>query len=64
VIRLICEKCGHVWYTSNTRSNQKCSDCDGHLFETDLINAKNIEKNTTDMSEKKDECKVIHLDFN
>jgi hypothetical protein len=63
VIKLICQKCNHVWYTANTRPNQKCGDCGGYLRETELIRAKDIEKNCNDADEKKDECKIIHLSF-
>lgn len=63
MIKLICQKCSHVWYTANTRPDQKCSDCGGYLREIELINAKDIEKVSEGTDEKKDECKVIHLNF-
>lgn len=63
VIKLICQKCNHVWYTANTRPNQKCGDCGGYLRETELIRAKDIDKNYEAADEKKDDCKIIHLNF-
>jgi hypothetical protein len=63
MIKLICQKCCHIWYTANTSSNQKCNDCGGCLLETELISAKSIENNSDSTDEKKDECKIIHLNF-
>lgn len=36
LIKLVCESCGHIWYTANTQSNQKCSACGGNLVEVDI----------------------------
>ena len=33
MIKLICENCEHVWYTSNTKNNQKCCACGERLIE-------------------------------
>jgi hypothetical protein len=63
MIKLICEKCRHIWYTANTRPNQKCSDCGGYLCQTELIDAKYIEKYSDCIDVKKIECKIIHLNF-
>jgi hypothetical protein len=43
MIRLVCEKCAHIWYTSNTRINQECDACGAILIELG-IEAKDIEK--------------------
>lgn len=48
MIRLVCKKCGQVWYTANTRPNQKCASCGGDL----------IEKNEP---EQKDNIKSLHI---
>lgn len=32
MIKLVCEKCDHVWYTSNTKDNQKCCACGERLI--------------------------------
>ncbi|MBK5240645.1 hypothetical protein [Clostridium sp.] len=42
MIRLVCEKCDHIWYTSNTSINQKCDECGEILIELG-IEAKDIE---------------------
>lgn len=62
VIRLVCSKCNHIWYTSNTRANQKCGDCGGILHETELIVSKEIETNKEVESERIN-SKVIFVDF-
>lgn len=63
MIKLICQKCNHIWYTANTRPNQKCGECGGYLRETELICAKEIEKTQVIANEKKNECTIIHIDF-
>ncbi|MGV8984572.1 hypothetical protein [Clostridium sp.] len=47
MIKLVCEKCAHIWYTSDTSINQKCDECGERLIETDFINVKEIEKTPT-----------------
>ncbi|MGH4119474.1 hypothetical protein [Clostridium sp.] len=42
MIRLVCKKCDHIWYTANTSINQKCDECGGILIEIG-IEAKEIE---------------------
>jgi hypothetical protein len=42
MIRLVCEKCAHIWYTSNTSINQECDACGAILIELG-IDAKDIE---------------------
>lgn len=39
MVKLICKKCGKIWYTSNTKPDQKCSDCNGILVEDTLFNS-------------------------
>lgn len=34
MIKLVCKKCGAVWYTANTEQNQKCDKC-GHILQED-----------------------------
>lgn len=41
--KFICKKCGMIWYTSNTKQDQKCDECgsvlleyDNYLYETEL----------------------------
>jgi hypothetical protein len=46
MIRLVCEKCDHIWYTSNTSINQKCDECGEILVELG-IDAKGIENSET-----------------
>jgi hypothetical protein len=46
MIRLVCEKCAHIWYTSNTSINQECDACGAILIELG-IDAKDIEKTPT-----------------
>jgi transcription initiation factor IIE alpha subunit len=53
-----------VWYTANTRSEQRCDSCGGKLKEVDLIASKDIDASGTSSIEKKDECKVIYLTYN
>ena len=43
MIKLVCEKCDHVWYTSNTSDNQECDECGERLIEVDFISIKGIE---------------------
>jgi rRNA maturation endonuclease Nob1 len=64
MIKLICEKCSHIWYTSNTKPNQKCNDCGGALSEIELIASKEIERSKEYVSEKKSEDKIIYINFN
>ena len=47
MIKLVCEKCDHVWYTSNTSDNQHCDECGERLIEVDFINVKGIENVST-----------------
>lgn len=42
MIRLVCKKCAHIWYTSNTSINQECDECGEILIEI-AIDAKEIE---------------------
>ncbi len=37
MIKFICKKCGKVWYTANTSSDQKCDDCGGSLEDTEVF---------------------------
>lgn len=46
MIRLVCEKCAHIWYTSNTNINQECDECGEILIELG-IDAKEIENTST-----------------
>jgi len=46
MIKLVCEKCTHTWFTANTSINQRCCDCGEKLIEVDCIRAKEIEKST------------------
>lgn len=46
MIRLVCEKCAHIWYTSNTSINQECDACGAILIELG-IDVKDIEKTPT-----------------
>lgn len=36
MVKYVCSKCGKVWYTANTSSDQKCDDCGGILKESAL----------------------------
>lgn len=36
MIKLLCKKCGKVWYTANTQPNQKCNECSGDLVEVEM----------------------------
>lgn len=36
MLKFICVKCGKVWYTANTSSNQKCDDCGALLEEAEV----------------------------
>lgn len=45
MIKLVCKKCGKIWYTSNTKPNQVCSNCGGLLAEDNLLNTVNINDN-------------------
>ena len=47
MIKLVCEKCAHIWYTSNTSLNQECNECGSRLIEVDFIAAKEIENIST-----------------
>lgn len=61
MIRLICEKCSTVWYTANTRPNQKCGDCGGNLIEEDLIIPKDIEMKKESTINKDGQDAAIHF---
>ncbi len=60
MIKLICKKCGEVWYTANTRPNQKCSGCGGNLVEEDFIFPKDIETKKEGLVNKDDQDAAIH----
>jgi DNA-directed RNA polymerase subunit RPC12/RpoP len=36
MIKYVCVKCGKVWYTANTSSDQKCDDCGGLLEDSEV----------------------------
>lgn len=59
MIKLICKNCGEVWYTSNTKPNQKCSDCGGALIEDTLFNAST--DGGTEPENKTSGSKIIQL---
>lgn len=63
MIKLICQKCNHIWYTANTTPNQKCGECGGFLKEIEMINSKEIENTSTDVN-KTAKCNIIPLKFN
>lgn len=42
MIKLVCENCAHVWFTSNTSNDQECDDCGERLIEVDFINVVKI----------------------
>ena len=46
MIKLVCDKCAKIWYTSNTSIDQECDDCGARLVEVDFIAAKEIETET------------------
>jgi rRNA maturation endonuclease Nob1 len=36
MVKLICQKCNKVWYSSNELDGQKCSECGGLLKKSEL----------------------------
>jgi|GEM_PF-3568822 len=60
MIKLICSSCSSVWYTANTKLNQKCSDCGGLLIE-DILLSSSVKKDKSDI-EKIYESKIIELE--
>jgi hypothetical protein len=63
VIKLICKKCDQAWYTSNTRSNQKCSECGGTLIEESLITSGNKPNKNKLSIEREDKSNVMYVDW-
>jgi rRNA maturation endonuclease Nob1 len=53
LIKLICKDCNQVWYTANTKPDQKCSYCGGALQEVKLILDEDTEKNSNGAKKKK-----------
>lgn len=44
MIKLVCQKCGRVWYTScETAINDKCDACGGILKQEDIKESKSEE---------------------
>lgn len=33
--KLVCTKCGMMWYTASASENEVCDNCGGYLEETD-----------------------------
>lgn len=44
MVKYVCVKCGKIWYTANTSSDQKCDDCGGELKEFELYESDTIYK--------------------
>lgn len=61
MIKLICKKCNKAWYTANTRSNQRCSDCNGLLVEEELDLSKSNNIIVKPEPSENGESKVIYL---